>query len=213
MKDTPSPATTCYACELPASTKEHAPPRSFFPVNKRDSLTTVPSCAQHNNDNSRDVEYVRNVITTMLGINEEGLKMFNGPTSRSLGRSTGLRVSTFGSMHTLQVGDMLTGALTVDLNRVNSVMIACTTALHFANTSQKHSQWAVVSPNLLFREGVPEQGRSTWQALVERLQNIDYEDRESPNPEIFKYATAVDGGRYVYRLLFFGGFCVFAFSI
>ena len=39
---------TCYACERPASTIEHCPPKSFFPSGQRQDLMTVPSCEEHN---------------------------------------------------------------------------------------------------------------------------------------------------------------------
>lgn len=68
----PSGATSCYACDQPATTKEHAPPKSFFPQGRRGSLITVPSCSIHNCDNSPDVEYVRNAIAFLAGLNETG---------------------------------------------------------------------------------------------------------------------------------------------
>jgi hypothetical protein len=46
---------TCYACEEPATTREHAPPKSFLPTDERDQLITVPSWEAHNNDNSPPV--------------------------------------------------------------------------------------------------------------------------------------------------------------
>jgi hypothetical protein len=61
------PKDTCYACDQPATTKEHAPPYSFFPKGKRQNLITVPSCSVHNCDNAPDVEYVRNAIAFHAG--------------------------------------------------------------------------------------------------------------------------------------------------
>lgn len=38
----------CYMCECEGTTKEHVPPRCFFPKQKRVNLFTVPSCKKHN---------------------------------------------------------------------------------------------------------------------------------------------------------------------
>lgn len=53
---------TCYMCSKPATTKEHVPPKCFFPSTKdgkfRNKLITVPSCKEHNNDTSAADELI-----------------------------------------------------------------------------------------------------------------------------------------------------------
>jgi hypothetical protein len=50
----------CYfqGCLNTGETKEHIPPKAFFPKDQRDQLFTVPSCKAHNNDKSTDDLYV-----------------------------------------------------------------------------------------------------------------------------------------------------------
>ena len=50
----------CYyqGCTERGSTKEHVPPKAFFPKDQREQLLTVPSCPQHNNDKSTHDLYV-----------------------------------------------------------------------------------------------------------------------------------------------------------
>lgn len=50
----------CYfpGCESHANTKEHIPPKSFFPNSKRMNLMTVKSCKVHNNEKTKDDIYV-----------------------------------------------------------------------------------------------------------------------------------------------------------
>lgn len=50
----------CYyqGCEREGITKEHIPPKSFFPKDQRNQLLTVPSCEFHNNAKSSDDIYV-----------------------------------------------------------------------------------------------------------------------------------------------------------
>jgi hypothetical protein len=49
---------TCYHCGAPATTREHAPPKSFFPPKANLQLKTVPSCEKHNNAKSGDDQYL-----------------------------------------------------------------------------------------------------------------------------------------------------------
>ncbi len=51
---------SCYfqGCTEQATTKEHIPPRSFFPKGERLQLLTVKSCKAHNNDKSTNDLYV-----------------------------------------------------------------------------------------------------------------------------------------------------------
>lgn len=67
---------TCYMCDRVATTREHAPPRSFFPRDRRVNVIKVPSCTTHNNDNHLDVEYARNLIASDIHVNAIGLAMF-----------------------------------------------------------------------------------------------------------------------------------------
>lgn len=50
----------CYfqGCNEKGLTKEHIPPRSFFPKGKKEQLLTVKSCRLHNNAKSKDDLYV-----------------------------------------------------------------------------------------------------------------------------------------------------------
>lgn len=48
----------CYVCGKPTDSREHIPPRSFFPRGGGLQLKTVPSCAEHNNAKSNDDQYV-----------------------------------------------------------------------------------------------------------------------------------------------------------
>lgn len=51
---------TCYfqGCSEKGVTKEHIPPRSFFPEGEKEQLLTVRSCVKHNNAKSKDDLYV-----------------------------------------------------------------------------------------------------------------------------------------------------------
>lgn len=67
---------TCYICGQPTTSVEHAPAWCFFPTDKRINLTTVDSCTNHNEDTSKDDEYVSNIIAMSLGNNQVALDHF-----------------------------------------------------------------------------------------------------------------------------------------
>jgi hypothetical protein len=129
-----APSKQCYACTKPGTTKEHAPPFSFFPAGQRTNLITVPSCPEHNNDNSKDVEYVRNVISTMFGVNSIGQQLFADKSMRSFDRSPALLYNTFADIRPVQLQGGTVTAFTIDTARIANVMRACITALHFQET-------------------------------------------------------------------------------
>ncbi|MFG0677725.1 hypothetical protein [Delftia sp. WSY_7] len=57
----------CYYCGELATSREHAPPQSFFPKNFKLNLITVPSCEKHNNSKSKNDEYVFHLISSSPG--------------------------------------------------------------------------------------------------------------------------------------------------
>lgn len=53
---------SCYFCGNTATTREHVPPRGFFPKSERHNLICVPSCEVHNNERSGEDEYFRMIV-------------------------------------------------------------------------------------------------------------------------------------------------------
>ena len=83
--------TECYFCSKLATTKEHIPPKSFFlgrDINPK-RLIRVPSCEEHNTDKSADDEYFRNLISLEIHGGDEGIRLFEKKTYKSLSGSPG----------------------------------------------------------------------------------------------------------------------------
>ena len=67
----------CFACDNPATTREHVPPACLFPESKdtdgnqnfRRNLITVPACVDHNLGKSSDDMYLLWVLSTNLSAN------------------------------------------------------------------------------------------------------------------------------------------------
>jgi hypothetical protein len=86
-------------CDNESTSVEHAPPRGFFPTGKRINLITVPSCKAHNEDTSKDDEYVRNIITTSIENNQTSIDHFLDKSLRSYQRSPKLVAEVIKSLN------------------------------------------------------------------------------------------------------------------
>ena len=206
----PKTVPTCYACGQPATTKEHAPPQSFFPKGHRNNLITVPSCAVHNNDNSQDVEYARNIISVTNGVNEVGTQHFLRKGVASLEHTPALLVTSFSDIRPLSIDGQTVGAFTLDTDRIDRVISATLTALHFHETREKLVRWHVVIPNRGFssRNNTPEEMQK-WTRFMSMFTQISYTPRTTGSPEVFRYAVSDLKDGWVYQLVFYNGYFFF----
>ncbi|SFS10764.1 hypothetical protein SAMN05421771_1844 [Granulicella pectinivorans] len=203
---------TCYACDQPATTKEHTPPYSFFPEGQRLNLITVPSCEAHNNANSKDVEYARNVITTMFGTNDVGQQHFADKALRSFDRSPKLLNMTFADIRPVTLHGQTVGAFTMQTDRIEAVMNACVTALHFRDTNERIPNWEVILPNLSFQGDTTEAQAAGWSGFLSMFGQVQYNVKPTDSPDVFQYAMAQILGGWIYNLCFYKAFTVFAFA-
>lgn len=212
MNDLPSSPSrnTCYACEQPAATKEHAPPKSFFPESKRRNLITVPSCSVHNCDRSPDVEYVRNAIVSLVGLT--GIGDLTDIAKRSFDRSPALFVQTFRSFVVHSPEGQL-GAFKWDLPRVKSMMTAVAQALHYRDQRQKWDRWQVFVPSLASESSLIHKRDDGWESLRDLLGRIPYIARSTAEPEVFSYGSYALNWGWVYQLTFYSGFVVNAWML
>ena len=196
----------CYRCEVAATTREHVPPDCFFPVGHRDPLWTVPSCEVHNLGNSKDVEYVRNVLSFARGSNETALGAFSKAT-RSLDRSPKLFEQTFVNFQELSIDGEPAGAFTVDLPRFKVVMSAIAAGVAYRDFGRRYrGDWRIVCSTLLSRRPSPD-----WQRLLGHVRSGAYVEKPTPHPSVFAYSisNALPAG-FVYRFLFYDAIEVFA---
>lgn len=121
----------CYMCVADATSKEHVPPHCFFPKGRRNDLITVPSCSTHNNDNSKDVEYVRNIVVTHHKTNEVARLHFREKALKSLTRSPKLFSRTLHNAKEILLDREVTGVGILDLPRFKSVMKAIAFGIYF----------------------------------------------------------------------------------
>jgi hypothetical protein len=202
---------SCYACDQPATTREHVPPFSFFPEGHRNNLITVPSCALHNNANAMDVEYTRNVVSLFFGVNDVGERHFLDKAMRSFDHTPALLHTTFSDIRPVKVQGVEVGVFTTDVKRVNAVMSTCLTALHFEETGEKMGRWEIVLPNMGFTNDTTQEKAGAWRQFLSLFSQMPFQMRVTGSPDVFQYAVAdIDGGR-VYSMRFYKAFLVFGF--
>lgn len=81
----------CYyqSCKKNGTTKEHIPPKSFFPMDQRNQLLTVPSCESHNTAKSRDDTYVLAQICMNASPSNQSREVFIERVAPQLGYKSG----------------------------------------------------------------------------------------------------------------------------
>jgi hypothetical protein len=206
---------TCYMCDRPATSREHSPPYSFFPDDRRVNLITVPSCETHNNRNSKDVEYVRNLITSDLHVNEVGLAMFQ-KARRSYERSPKLFRNTFARVRFVRVCGRETAVNQINLTRFKRVIRAIAYALYFHDFGVKFPRrWNVYNATMVSQnEGFYDRPDMVNPYLRQLFRQAPAAQRDTNQPEVFRYG--VNRGELphevFYRLLFYAGADVYVFG-
>ena len=157
----------CYACNELATTKEHVPPKCFFPKKKgfskespdyRSHLITVPSCRIHNNFRSKDDEYTAAVIA-MNSSSSLAFSIFKSKWVQVLLRREGiLGKRIFSTARSVEVTSIRNGlliphktlAISYELSRISYVVESISRALYYLESGYK-SKWinecTIRSPN------------------------------------------------------------------
>lgn len=81
----------CYECGIKLDkeslTKEHVPPKCFFPKSDKNSLITVPSCIEHNGGKSgNDEKFLQNISLQILA-NKKGQDIATNKAVKSIFRN------------------------------------------------------------------------------------------------------------------------------
>jgi hypothetical protein len=201
-------------CAAEVTTREHAPPRSFFPSGFRDGLVTVPSCPKHNNDNSADVEYVRNVIVGAYPVNEVGLSLLP-KTQRSFDRSPGLFVQTYRESSPVMTPEGQSVIFRLDMARFDSVMTAIACALYYKDEGKQYDgNWGIFSPSLCSSKALLSGGIDDWEPFRKAMVMVTFSPLPTPQPRVFKYSAWKEGdSKLIYEFEFYEGFVVNALAL
>ena len=199
-------------CTGLATTREHVPPRSFYPDEYvTDSLITVPSCAKHNNANAKDVEYVRNILTAPVQVNQIAREFINGKVGRSYDRSPGLLRETFKDIRPVIYNGEQTGMFSVNLDRLDIVIRAMAYGLYRRHFGKRFwGSWVVLSSQFLDPDRIGEEP-DAWRQLKFYLRRIQLTPVPVPESRIFNAGVYVENEhRVVFGFVFYEGITIHA---
>jgi hypothetical protein len=204
----------CYMCDAEGVTREHVPPLCFFPKDHRTKLITVPSCPTHNTSNSKDVEYIRNVVVTHIRTNALARKHFKSKALKSFRKSPKLLNQTLKDAQPIIVNNQLTGVGIIDLPRFKLVMKAMAAAIYYKTKKETYSgEWEIFGTSLQSLDKLFHGQSDGSEELRELLQQLALTELPMPQPSVFQCRVQeLDGKVLVYEFLFYEGFIVHAFA-
>ncbi len=191
----------CYRCNNIATNVEHAPAKCFFPKEHRKNLITVPSCDQHNNETSKDDEYVRSIIVASEGNNETATSHWQGMVRKTFINRPKLFFTTFSKQNK--------DYFFHNRRRMDGVMIKIALALYF----KEYDKHWISNPYPFYENMFDNEGKSDVEVRLPDYKSIPiYHIFSGENPEIFKYYF-LDGKKgsgidCLLKMVFYGGFSV-----
>lgn len=227
--------TQCYCCEKTATTKDHIPPKCFFPEKKhlpnnssdyRRNLITVPSCSEHNNFRSHDDEYTAAVIA-MSSENNLALAILKSKWIKvllrnegSLGKRIFAQAQPVRTIH--QHNKLLipreTLAITYELERIENVIKSIARGIYYLELQNK---WVddidIIIPKALYKNLKPRQDINKWETINQCFIRLTAHEqfeltKKGSNPDIFYYQffKLEKNSDYMIRIVFYNYFVIFA---
>ena len=205
----------CYMCNSEATSREHAPPKSFFPAKNRSNLITVPSCSTHNNDNSKDVEYVYSFICSPIQTKEIAREQFS-KVLRAFKRNPNLKNLVYKDSEPIFLPNgQETGLVKIDLDRFKSVMRAIAYAIYYYSFNKKYfGSFDIFGTNLVPTKELSEENNNELSNIRQMLSQLKFTSLNMPEPEVFGCAVHQENSeKFIYEFTFYGGFKIHAVSI
>jgi hypothetical protein len=210
-------ARCCYYCGAPSTSRDHVPPKAFFPERKdlrpgspdyRRNLLTVPSCDAHNNAASGDDQIAAYAILAHERINPVGLQHQATKVHRATRKDRTLSSRVFLRVrHELTSSGAVGLIATIDIKAVNRVLDRIARGLFFLETGTRWIQpLKVVSDSLMGSEGSrPFEGPVAQLRLAMALASQPW---HGDNPEGFRYQwfRFRNSETRVLRMIFYDGF-------
>ena len=226
----------CYCCEAIATTKDHIPPKCFFPEEKylhsnssdyRNQLVTVPACSAHNNLRASDDEYTAAVIV-MNSQSDLAVAMFKSKWLKTLLRREGaLGKRIFSTARSARViskkNDLYipqeTLSISYEMNRIERVIESIARALYYLESGCQE-KWTndvlIRSPNFLNQDLSDSQDADKLNQINQVfIGGEKYHELgitlKGTHPDIFYYQFFKSEDMNFIRIVFYGDFTFFAF--
>lgn len=191
----------CYRCNTIATSVEHVPAKCFFPKEHRKNLITVPSCEQHNQETSKDDEYVRGIIVASKGNNKMAKIHWKGMVRQTFLKRPKLFLTTY--------SDQRENSFFHDRRRMDGVMVKIAHALYF----KEYSRHWLLNPYPFYENMFDDDGKSDIEVRLPDYKSIpSYHLFSGENPEIFRYyfleGKVGSNIECLLKMTFYGGFSV-----
>ena len=227
----------CYCCEEIATTKDHIPPKCFFPEKKhlssdspdyRSQLLTVPACSAHNNSRSSDDEYTAAVVV-MNSQSDLAFAMFRSKWVQTLLRREGVlgkRIfSTARGARVISRRNNLiiphkTLAISYEMRRINRVIESIARALYYLESGCRE-KWTydciIKSPKFLNRDLSYSQDAYNLERINQAFIHGEKHrelglTRKGVHPDVFYYQLfRSEDMNFIIRIVFYSDFTFLAF--
>jgi len=210
---------SCYMCRKKATTREHIPPKCFSPEKNdlppgyddlRRNLITVPSCQDHNIENSKDVEYILYVLCLNILGNNIALNQFLTKIVRAMERNQGLIRKIYEDKKDVIIENSetkkreKTSALKTDRDRFDKVikMLARGLYFHVYKTKWLHE----ISLHAEFLRSFDKDDNAFFNSIESDSDKLFQKQTFfGSNPEVFKYQFFEKSPMKLTRLHFYNG--------
>lgn len=226
--ETMNTVKTCYMCDKPATSREHAPPKCLFPKeehslsgeNRRRGMITVPSCDEHNGDKSADDSYLMQILPMSIGLNEVAEFYFKSKVSSLVEKDKKFLKRLNDTAIPVTVHDTETDTFTrtvmfkADHKRILGALNMNARAIYFYHHQTKLNAPFKTFVNFSLIEGSPklnDLNHAVFTATDGMLNDV-CAVRHGQNPEVFFYRTHREGDVELLELTFYGSskvlFCI-----
>lgn len=199
----------CYfpGCDLHAKTKEHIPPKSFFPDSKKINLMTVRSCKIHNNEKTKDDIYVlANIcLNSSITSQNDALEIFETRVKPQLMHNNEALLKKI--LRNTSKRDEKTTNFEVDLSRFDSFFDCLTHGVIYKKTNKKVELKNYSVKHLYMNFESRDENNHLDQNnifLKEYWQNFFSVDSELSESIEFKYETPKGYSTEIYSVRFLG---------
>lgn len=216
---------TCYFCGRVATSTEHVPPACLFPERKdlddgidyRKNLITVPSCDEHNSQKSKDDEYIQLILVHGYFNNKAGRDHFYSKIVRAMSRRPALLAALYKDTVPVTIDGLPHVAVTIDPERFNRALERIVQGLCVKFFGERWPREIELHTPVLLAMDEPNANNdnllvtSLSKSIIGCLADVA---RQGENQDIFWCQLLIDKAkdRLLCRMVFYGGFDVFAIS-
>jgi hypothetical protein len=206
---------SCYACDNPQTSMEHAPPKCFFPEEKdikgnylyRKQLIKVPSCDEHNTRKSNDDVYAVWHLAPLDGVNKFGHMIMKTVLQRMADHDWEKRGGAFARRILAEFSELDHGRPVgkVDAPRMLEFLRLCARAVYFYETYNK-----LLGPLRVTNIGNDFRDSAKTAMIRSREHFFDSEmgnaEIRGANPGVFNYSICEKSNERIIlvRLVFYG---------